>query len=167
MTPDPEVQELLDAIDKMNIGIGVPDECNLNAVPTYILHDIAKARDKLRPKPEMEKVLPDERPDWFDDLYDLIEQARVTKEAAWKNLVTLTVQPVWRMPVWRMPEWSDLPKDENDVFLIGGSYGVISKPFYSELCKALEMIRAYQEQDIELAENLKQRSIRNIRKGGE
>lgn len=87
--PDPDLQALIDVVDLMERS-EFPDQ--------YVVKLYA-ARERLRPKPEMEKVLPDEMPEWWEGFSNAIYSAGrhgegMRRKDFYNQLVTLTMRQV-------------------------------------------------------------------------
>jgi hypothetical protein len=118
MTHSPEdMQALLDAID----GLKYTTIADIGYYESF--HKLVAARERLRPKPEMERVLDAKRPDWWQSFASRLAHSHDTWDTTlskfWSELVTLTMRPVQEQ-TWSMPDWDMFHQKLNEVKCVVG-----------------------------------------------
>lgn len=138
---DPAVQALIDAVDKAKAS-----ECS-TYTPEHerLYHDIVYAREALRPKPEMERVLDEKRPEWLDNLlcryFGAGSFSMGDANRFWHELVTLTSRPAQEQK-YHMPIFEALVNAKHmngDLFIQGTNYSLGKSSFNLLRAKILSM----------------------------
>jgi hypothetical protein len=133
MTHNPaDVQALIDAV------------VHYHNLPSHdAWKDVMVKQERLRPKPEMERVLPNEMPEWFISFmgkYGFSWTFEKVLRDVWRELVTLTMRPVQKQK-WAMPDWDEIKTvDGNLYFKHPDGVDAISETSYESLrAKILSM----------------------------